>query len=339
MDSGHRFQELADHAPVLIWRVGPDMACNYVNVPRLEFTGRPLGEELGEGWYDVIHPEDVDRCRRHFRSAFDLRREFKMDYRLRRHDGVYRWVLDTGRAFFDAQGRFAGYLGSCVDITDRKEAEVRAAQALAEARRALRQRDVLLAEVHHRVKNNLQVILSLIALKARDVQDDDCREALESVGRRVQAIGVIQQELHEDDDVSSIGLLDYINRLLPPLMMIHHGDRAALTVNGENAPIDLATATLMGMILAELTANAFNHAFAAGAGAISVEIGRNQLGRLQITMQDSGPGFGDEARPHGIGLKLVRNLARQGRIEIECERGAGARWTLVLPSERSWASA
>ncbi|GGH26856.1 hypothetical protein GCM10007036_34980 [Alsobacter metallidurans] len=335
MNSGHRFQELADHAPVLIWRVGPDKMCNYVNIPRLEFTGRSLESECGDGWFDPIHAEDAERCRRHFNTAFDRRAEFTIDYRLRRHDGAYRWVMDRGRPFFDSEGRFSGYLGSCIDITDRKEAEVRATAALAEARRAVRQRDVLLAEVHHRVKNNLQVILSLIGLKARDVNDEECRLALESVGRRVQAIGVIQQELHEDADISRIGLLDYLKRLMPPLAMIHHGDRAALVVSGENAPIDLAAASLLGMILAELTANAFRHGLAAQGGSLSVQVGRSPMGRITVTMEDNGEGFdADEAaKTTGIGLKLVRNLARQGHIDIACDSRAGARWTMTLPTE------
>src|SRR4051794_13324099 len=119
MNSGHRFQELADHAPVLIWRVGPDKMCNYVNIPRLEFTGRTLESESGDGWFEPIHPDDAERCRRHFDTAFSRRAEFTMDYRLRRHDGAYRWVMDRGRPFFDSEGRFSGYLGSCIDITDR----------------------------------------------------------------------------------------------------------------------------------------------------------------------------------------------------------------------------
>ena len=328
----HRFQELADHAPVLIWRVRPDMRCDYVNAPRLAFTGRSLREEMDDR-YAAIHPEDVERSRTHFAAAFERRCEFKVDYRLRRHDGVYRWMMDTGRAFFDQDGAFGGYMGSCIDITDRKEAEVRAAKALSEARRAVRQRDVLLAEVHHRVKNNLQVILSLIALKARDA-DDGCRDALGSIGRRVQAIGVIQQELHEDADVSSIGLRDYITRLMRPLMMIHHGERATLAVEGEDARIDIASATLVGMILAELTANAFDHAFSNGSGALRIGIDRTPLGRLSVSLNDSGPGLDpDPAHKGGIGLKLVRNLARQGHIDLSNDAGPGARWTLVLPTD------
>lgn len=320
---------------MLIWRVGPDKKCNYVNIPRLEFTGRTLETECGDGWFDPIHGDDSERCKRHFSTAFDRRSEFTMDYRLRRHDGVYRWVMDRGRPFFDSEGAFSGYLGSCIDITDRKEAEVRATAALAEARRAVRQRDVLLAEVHHRVKNNLQVILSLIGLKVRDVSDQDCRDALESIGRRVQAIGVIQQELHEDADISSIGLLDYLKRLMPPLAMIHQGDRTALTVSGDNAPIDLPAASLLGMILAELTANAFRHGLASEGGALAVQVGRTPMGRVSVTMEDNGGGFDAEeaARTPGIGLKLVRNLARQGHIDVACETRAGARWTIVLPSE------
>jgi PAS domain S-box-containing protein len=334
MDSGHRFHELADAAPVLIWRAGPDRYCNYFNVPWLKFTGRSMDSQLGEGWLEGVHPEDRERCLSTFATAFENRQEFSMDFRLKRHDGVYRWVLDTGRPFFLADGVFGGFLGSCVDITDRKEAEVNAARALADARRAIRQRDVLLAEVHHRVKNNLQVILSLMALRARHLKSNACRDELENIGRRIQAIAIIQQELHEDQDVSKIGLKDYISRVTAPLAALHRSEQIVIEVSGREISIDLTTAGIVGMIIAELVSNSFRHAFPQGSGRIGISIGLDSAGLPSITVQDSGAGFPppEDMNNDGIGLLLARNLARQGNIRLRSEPGPHAFHELLLPA-------
>lgn len=102
------FHELADNAPVMIWRSSTDQMCDYFNRPWLEFTGRNLAQELGIGWVDGVHAEDVERCLTAYRGAFEERKEFSMEYRLRRFDGAYRWVLDNGKPF-GREGSFAGF--------------------------------------------------------------------------------------------------------------------------------------------------------------------------------------------------------------------------------------
>jgi PAS domain S-box-containing protein len=117
-ESESRFRIVADAAPVLIWMSGVDKLCNFFNKPWLEFTGRTLEEELGEGWAEGVHRDDLQKCLQVYTSAFDLRRPFVMQYRLRRHDGDYRWISDQGVPRYDAQGKFTGYIGSCVDVTE-----------------------------------------------------------------------------------------------------------------------------------------------------------------------------------------------------------------------------
>jgi diguanylate cyclase (GGDEF)-like protein/PAS domain S-box-containing protein len=108
--------------PALIWRAGLDTKCNYFNSTWLEFTGRTHAQEAGDGWAEGVHPDDLQACVATYLDNFKARQAFAMEYRLRRHDGEYRWLLDIGRPFFNLEGEFAGYLGSCFDVTERHEA-------------------------------------------------------------------------------------------------------------------------------------------------------------------------------------------------------------------------
>ena len=122
-ESERRFRLMADTAPVMIRMSGPDKLFTYFNKPWLDFTGRSLEEELGDGWAAGVHPDDLERCLETYKSAFEARRDFRMEYRLRRHDGEYRWMVDTGTPSPASDATLIGYIGSAIDITDLKRSE------------------------------------------------------------------------------------------------------------------------------------------------------------------------------------------------------------------------
>src|SRR6266511_2336666 len=121
--SEEKFHVLADTAPVMVWMAGTDKLCTFFNKPWLDFTGRAIEEELGAGWAEGIHQEDYDRCLEIYFKSFEAREPFEMEYRLRRHDGEYRWMLNHGVPRFSPGGDFLGYIGSLIDITERRQAE------------------------------------------------------------------------------------------------------------------------------------------------------------------------------------------------------------------------
>jgi diguanylate cyclase (GGDEF)-like protein/PAS domain S-box-containing protein len=122
-ESEQLYRDVVNNGQALIWLSGLDKGCYYFNQPWLRFTGRTLKQEFGNGWTEGVHPEDFERCLSIYVTAFDKRERFSMAYRLRRHDGVYRWIIDDGAPRFDSQQTFIGYVGHCLDITAQKEVE------------------------------------------------------------------------------------------------------------------------------------------------------------------------------------------------------------------------
>ena len=114
---------MATVSPALFWIAGVDKKCTWLNDPWLAFTGRLLEQELGNGWVDGVHPDDREECFTIYSESFEARRPFSMQYRLRRHDGEYRWLLDEGRPYSTCDGVFAGFIGSCLDVTRLKLSE------------------------------------------------------------------------------------------------------------------------------------------------------------------------------------------------------------------------
>ncbi|MBW4540727.1 MAG: PAS domain S-box protein [Myxacorys chilensis ATA2-1-KO14] len=133
-ESEARFRQMADTAPVLIWMSGTDKLCHYFNQPWLDFTGRTMEQEMGNGWAEGVHPEDFQHCLDTYVTAFDARQPFQMEYRLRRFDGAYRWLVDAGVPRFTPDGDFLGYIGSCIDIENRKATEAALRQSEARLR-------------------------------------------------------------------------------------------------------------------------------------------------------------------------------------------------------------
>ncbi|HKX41181.1 MAG TPA: ATP-binding protein [Burkholderiaceae bacterium] len=360
-DHESRSKVTTDMAPVLIRMAGADGMCDWFNKSWLGFRGRTLGDELGEGWIDGVHPEDLERCLAIYSYCVEVREPFSMDYRLRRHDGVFRWVLDTGIPRFGRDGEFLGYIATALDITDRKELEDRLAERTRQLRLADRRREAFLAKLSHELRNPLAPIANAAAI-LRNLERGDphlvtVREIIErqvaqlrrlitdlvDVTRVTQGQVVLQRERLDVD-----ALIDSaIDEVLPET----ERRRQVLRVQRSIEPLACAgDAQRLSQALAALLGNAAK--FSPDASAIVVAVRRRE-GMLEVSVRDLGRGIAPEFVPHafelfaqadeslghadgglGVGLTIAKQIARlhDGDVQIESAgHRLGTTATLSLP--------
>lgn len=329
-----RFRLLADHAPVMLWMSGLDGLCDFFNSTWLAFTGRSLEQERGNGWAEGVHPADFQDCMDRYLRSFVERQPFRIEYRLRRADGQYRWILDHGVPRYAQDGSFEGFIGSCIDITEMREgAEALRARTTALAT-ALREREVLLSEVHHRVKNNLQLVSSLLALQARGV-GADAQHALSEGQRRIDSIALVHEQLYGSRNLSAVNLARYVEALVPELCHASGASgRVELKLVLEDVELHPERAVPCGLLLSELVTNALKHAFPGERrGVLTVVVARLPGERLRLCVSDDGVGLTQEfplRSSRSLGLDLVDIFAKQLEAEIAVDCSGGTSFSLTF---------
>jgi PAS domain S-box-containing protein len=346
-ESEVRFRLVANTAPVLIWMSGPDRQCNYFNQPWLEFTGRPLEAELGNGWSEGVHPEDLKNCLDTYTRAFDLRESFKMQYRLRRHDGEYRWLLGIGVPRLNPDGIFAGYIGSCLDVTEGKLAEAVLSglgRRLIEAHEE--ERTWLARELHDDISQR-------IALLA--VQFEECYQHPPSSGVEViDHIRHVHQHLSElGKDVQALShrlhssKLEYLGIVSAASSFcrdLSEQQNVEIEFNHAGIPRSLPKEVSLCLfrVLQEALQNGVKHS---GERHFRVEL-RGTSREIQLTVSDLGVGFDQQVAidRRGIGLVSMRerlNLVG-GEFSINSKPGGGttirARVPLMVEAHRATAA-
>jgi PAS domain S-box-containing protein len=314
-----------EHLPIPIFELSTAGQLIYANAEWRAFSGC-----APDALSVILHPDDHVAYCEALSNTLTQGAAFRLTIRKMRHDGVWRKIRDDVRPLVH-DGRIAGFAGCSTDVTEEIETRETAFKLGAEIQSAFRQRDVLTTEVHHRVKNNLQAILSMIGLHARRITSEEAGHDLGIVVRRIHAMATIQQELHDDTDVSRIDLLMYVRRVVEALSRLHDRADVRVQVNGDWADVSISTAAAVGAILAELIANCFDHGVRDGEGEVVVSM-RREGGRAVLDLVDSGPGYTPAiARKDGIGLFVVERIARHSRIGLLRGEGPGMPWRLTAP--------
>ncbi|WP_143855667.1 hybrid sensor histidine kinase/response regulator, partial [Nostoc sp. 'Peltigera membranacea cyanobiont' 232] len=367
-ESEEQFRNMADNAPFMVWVTDIASYCTYLSKSWYDFTGQTEEMGLGFGWLNAVHPEDYDDAKNIFLEANSYCSAFRMEYRLRRKDGVYRWTIDAANPWFGVDGQFKGYIGSVIDITERKVAEAERDRLLqleqaarTEAERANRIKDEFLAVLSHELRSPLNPILGWARLlQTREFHQAEIKKAIATIERNAK----LQAQLIEDLlDVSRI-LQGKLNLNMFPVnlvLVIEAGlETVRLAVEAKDIQIktmlDASLAHVLGdsgrlqQVIWNLLSNAVK--FTPEGGKIAIRLERIDT-QAQITVSDTGKGINPEFIPYvfeyfrqadstttrrsgglGLGLAIVRHLIELHGGTIWAEslgEGQGAIFTVRLP--------
>jgi PAS domain S-box-containing protein len=347
---------MADASPVLLWMSRSDGLCTFFNQTWLAFTGRTMEEEWGVGWAENVHFEDLEGCLETYRAAFNERRVFEMEYRLRRRDGAYRWILDRGTPRYAPDGQFAGYIGSCVDITERRELE-------SGLRRAIEARDDFLSVASHELGTPLTALKLHVDQLQRSLSQGGAGTALPrslerrvgSIAQEVQRLGDLVETLLDstrlavgawEPRLERLDLAQLVERLVGELALVAEAAGCAVKVRSKTG---LLGDWDRGSLEQTLT-NVLGNAFKFGAGApVDIELDGDDAS-VVARIRDHGVGLPAEERElifhrfgrasHtrgygglGLGLWIARQFleAMGGTICVTGTAGPGTTFEISLP--------
>ncbi|MEX0822179.1 MAG: PAS domain-containing sensor histidine kinase [Rhodothermales bacterium] len=356
--SEERFHMLADSAPVLIWLADETGTAEHFNKFWVDYTGSPLEEHLSGGWERFVHADDRDACKGALLDAIDRQEAFTREYRLRRHNGQYRWVLDRAIPRFDSEGTFAGFIGSCVDIQEEKERQLALIEAKEHAEEMSKLKVMLLTNITHEIRTPLTVILGFTSILRQGVRTEYQRfvNLIERSGRRLllmldSMLDLAQIEsgtLEIDFRAHHVGhIVDSVAALVRP----------AAEEKGVDLVVSLSQerycARVDHGVLTRVVNNILDNAVKfTDQGHVDVSV-RRHGSEIHIVIEDTGIGIEPEFLPHvfdpfvqestgldrthqgsGLGLAVSKRLVElmDGTITLSSEKHRGSVFTIVLPA-------
>jgi PAS domain S-box-containing protein len=358
------FRTLADTVPIMIWISGTDKLCTWFNRQWLNFVGRTLEQELGNGWVEGVHADDVARCFDTCLQGFDARLPFTRSFRLKRRDGAYRWVLDKAVPLFAPSGHFTGYMGCCIDITEQKQVE----EALREADR---RKDAFLANMSHEIRSPMTSILAyadILLSHLRDPDDIECVKTIKQGGNHLlelisdvldlSKIGSGKLKIHRE----IVSLPTLLNEVHSLMAVRAKEKKLALILQYDGAvPEKIETdRTRLRQILFNLVSNAVKFTERGSVQIVARSLANNSA--LEVEVVDTGIGIAAEQQGRlfqpfvqadslatreyegtGLGLAITKHLVDilGGEISFESElnRGSKFRVRMPLPPARAAAAA
>ena len=348
------YLKIFEDFPALIWRSGLDKLCNYFNRTWLEFTGRTMEQEDGNGWAEGVHPDDFNFCLETYVNAFDARQPFLMEYRLRNKKGEYRWIRDFGRPFYDLDNTFLGYIGSCYDMTESKDNEIKLEELNAT-------KNKFLSILAHDMRSPFSTLIGLSGLLLDDFSKNETTE-IESILKNIHKVSThalnLLDDLLEWGKMISDGIIlqkqTFSCHVVCLELLEEFKERATLKnitiVLNEEEPIDLtADLNMFKTIIRNLLSNALK--FTSRNGVIELILKKIDS-TVQVTVSDNGIGINQEVQDSiwdfskhlttkgteqevgtGFGLSICKQLVEghQGKIWVKSEKNKGSAFTFQLP--------
>ena len=293
-------------------------------IPIQSFDGKP------ETMLSYIHPEDRQDFLWNLQRALKQQGEPTASYRIIGSDGTWRWIEGTGKAVYDLEtGKAVRMVGTARDVTFQREAEAKIKTSLAE-------KEILLKEIHHRVKNNLQVVSSLLDLQSYYVDDEGSQEMLRESQRRIRTMALIHEKLYSSADLARVNVAEYFEDLISYLWQSFGNKKEVVHLRTDIAPvlINVETAVPYGLILNELVSNVIKHAFPEDrSGELVVTLQPDEAKEyLTLTVADNGVGFPagfDWRRGPSLGLTIVQTLVQQLRGKVALETAVGTTFKIT----------
>ena len=370
-ESEQNYKNLTESGRILIWTSGVDRLCNYFNKIWLEFTGRTLQQELGNGWLENVHPNDRQHCMDIYGGAFDHLEKFSMEYRLRRYDGQYRWILDEGSPRHNSQGQFVGYIGHCLDITESKEAEKKNAKLEAENRQLQKAESLgrMAGAIAHHFNNKLGAVIGNLEMAIDDLAGDSetvkiLTNAMQAAHMAAEVSGLMLTYLGQTIGTQTALDLSEACRQSLPLLQATSTDNLSFKVDLPSpGPTIRANVNQIQQILTNLITNA-REATAQNRGEIELSVKTVALTDMPgacrypidwqpvdttyacLEVRDTGcgiaaidleklcdPFYSSKSSDRGLGLPVVLGIvkAHGGAVTVVSEEGRGSTFRAFFP--------
>jgi PAS domain S-box-containing protein len=317
-----RYRSVVEDQSEFIMRFLPDGTRTFVNRAYSEYVGKPADKLVGENFFDALTPANIERVNRKLGMLSPQRPVVTDEHLSPGPSGEARWHQWTDRAIFDESGFVVEYQAVGRDTTDRRKAEER-------IRTSLLEKDVLLKEVHHRVKNNLQVVSSLLSLQSNYIKDQHSLALFQESQNRVRTMALIHEKLYQSKDLADIDFAAYVNNLTAFLYRSYVIDPSLvrMEVDVKAASVNIDKAIPCGLIINELVSNSLKYAFPGGRGGrVRVSLHEQEDNVLHLTVGDDGVGVPadfDERARSSLGMQLVVSLAAQLGAKWSMDRSGG----------------
>ena len=330
-ESEMRYRMIGDLIPFGVWACDASGNFTYLSASFLSLLNTTLDDVRKKGWMHLLPREDYDRTIADWRQCVQMGSFWDYEYRITGANGKVAIVLSRGAPHFDEAGKITSWVGIHIDITERKRYEERLEASLSE-------KEVIIKEVHHRVKNNMQVISGFLQLQSNYLEDPVAIDKLNESQQRVRTMALVHEKLYQSRSLGVINAAEYIKSLVADLLnSFSMATRVDVKVDVDDVDINLDMAIPCGLIINELVTNSLKHAFAGREeGRLMITMHHREDHTFELIVRDDGAGLPDDFETRSrasLGMQLVNVLVRQLGGELKTENDQGARFLIVFPEK------